>query len=306
MHVELVSEIRVRGEFGPRAAQWISGIRDLVFAGYDENQSGGLIPFDPPPSPAGYWILGRPTALRGTIHVQQRPHNSLGRGAVYSSRSWGKLINGLTETYPFRVTLVLAPVDDNGKEAGLGGAAHVGVRRDGDAPEWVRFEAALPPDIVDWNGSSRVWQELLSFTREWVTEIETCYGHITDDADFLATALERATGQYSWDTVPRCKEVLRGYSWVTVCPAELAAILGGRIGLERTGAFCMVAEGAGGAVFLQATPTFGEYGDAAMRRVFEALAPVLLPGRVEAEGGEQFGRVVTGVDAADYRIAEES
>jgi hypothetical protein len=57
---------------------------------------------------------------------------------------------------------------------------------------------------------------------------------------------------------------------------------------------------AGQSVFLQATRTFEEYDDAAMRRVFEALAPVLLQGRVSPPTGGWTGRLVTGVDAADY------
>jgi hypothetical protein len=180
------------------------------------------------------------------------------------------------------------------------------VRRDRDAPEWVRFEASVPEDIVAWRGSADVQRRWVSFVRDWAARVETCYGHITDDADSLGTALEHATGRYSWDTVPRCRQALRGYSWVTVCPAGLAARLGGAAGLAGAGAFCEVTEVAGGSVFLQATPTLEEYDQAAMRRVFEVLAPVLLTGRVSVpEGGGWIGRVVTGVDAADYQEGQD-
>lgn len=250
-------------------------------------------------------MLGRLTALKANAYIQQRPHDSLGRGATYGRRSWGKLVNGLAEAYPFRVSLVMSAVDDTGKNAGSGSSLLIGVRRDPDSPGWTRFEASLPPDIVDLS-QAPLQRELVSFVREWVAKIETCYGHITDDADSLATALERAIARYSWETLPRCREALRGYSWVTVCPAGLAARLGGCAGLDRTGAFCAVAEVAGGAVFLQATPAFEEYDDAATRRVFEALAPVLLPGRVSAPADGWAGRLVTDVDAADYQDGQES
>lgn len=306
MHLELVSELNARDEFAELAVEWISRARDLLFPGFDENLSAGLLPFTPPDPAAGYWVLGRPTALKANAYIQQRPHDSLGRGAAYSGRSWGKLVNGLAKAYPFRVSLVMSAVDDTGKNAGSGSSLLIGVRRDPDSPGWTRFEASLPPDIVDLSGSPRQ-QELVSFAREWAAKVETCYGHITDDADSLATALERATARYSWETVPRCREALRGYSWVTVCAASLAAKLGGCAGLERTGVFCTVAEVAGGSVFLQATPTFEEYDDTAMRRVFEVLAPVLLPGRVSAPaGGSWAGRLVTDVDAADYQGAQGS
>lgn len=306
MHVELASELNAPDEFAALAVEWIAGIRDLLFPGFDENVSAGFLPFSPPDPPTGYWMLGRPTALKGNAYIQRRPHDSLGRGATYSRRSWEKLANGLAEAYPFRVSLVMSAVDDTGKNAGSGSSLLIGVRRDPDSPGWVRFEASLPPDIVDLSRSS-LEQELVSFIREWAAKVETCYGHVTDDADSLATALERATARYSWETLPRCREALRGYSWVTVCSSGLAARLGGCTGLERTGAFWAVAEVAGGSVFLQATRTFEEYDDAAMRRVFEALAPVLLPGRVSAPaGGGWVGRLVTGVDAADYQGGQES
>lgn len=286
MHIELVSEITEHGEFASRALRWISQVRDMLFPEFDKEQSRGIVPFDPPVSSSGSWVIGRPTALKGAICVQQRPHNSLGRGATYSRRSWEKLESGLEETYPFRVTLLLSAMIRQGESAKLGSSVLIGVRREADSPGWVRFEASLPPEVVDWHGSPQLQRELSSFVREWVMEFETCYGHIAEDADSLGTALERSLRQYSWDTVPHCRENLRGYSWITVCPAELVVRLGGAPGLEGTGAFYEVAEAAGGSVFLQATRTFDEYGEAATRRVFRALAPILLQERSAQERTE--------------------
>lgn len=79
------------------------------------------------------------------------------------------------------------------------------------------------------------------------------------------------------------RRVLRGYSWVTVCPAELAARLGGAAALAGCGAFVRVEELPRGAVWLQATEDFAGYDEAAMRRVFEALAPVLPAGQPEPD-----------------------
>jgi hypothetical protein len=71
--------------------------------------------------------------------------------------------------------------------------------------------------------------------------------------------------------------MLRGYSWVTVCPEELAARLGGARALADTGAFFRIEELPGG-VRLQATEEFAAYDHAATERAFSALAPVLPPG----------------------------
>jgi hypothetical protein len=92
--------------------------------------------------------------------------------------------------------------------------------------------------------------------------------HITDDAYTYATALERAVtgGDYDPPLVPRCHEVLRGYSWVTICAAELAVRLGGAGALAASGAFDEVTELPGGQVFLRATPTLDEYQGEVVRR----------------------------------------
>ena len=57
-----------------------------------------------------------------------------------------------------------------------------------------------------------------------------------------------------------------------------------------------------GSAWLQATSTLEEYQGRAVRRVFEALAPVLLPGKVEQPVGRPpWEQLVMDVDAADYR-----
>ncbi|MFJ3225379.1 hypothetical protein ACIPJS_18780 [Streptomyces sp. NPDC086783] len=71
---------------------------------------------------------------------------------------------------------------------------------------------------------------------------------------------------------------LRGYSWITGVPGELAARLGRAPRLTASGAFHAVRELRGGGLLLQATRTLAGYDDGAVRRVFRALAPVLPPG----------------------------
>jgi hypothetical protein len=70
----------------------------------------------------------------------------------------------------------------------------------------------------------------------------------------------------------------------------------------RPGAFHEVRVLPNGSAWLQATSTLEGYRGRAVRRVFEALAPVLLPGKVEQPvGGPPWEQLVMGVDAADYR-----
>ena len=94
------------------------------------------------------------------------------------------------------------------------------------------------------------------------------------DTPDLEAALRRTHRKYLRES----RTHLRGYSWVTGVPSELAARLGGPRRLTATGAFHAVRELRGGGLLLQATETLAGYDDRAMREVFRALAPVLPPG----------------------------
>jgi hypothetical protein len=302
LHLEVVSQIPGNREFAELTLEWIAGARDLVFPGFDAALKDGLVPFDPPDPPGGRWMLRPPVALSARIYIQQHPDLRLGRRSKYTPRSWQRLADGLADAYPYAVSVLVGGVDELGENAGHGTSVRFTVRRQSAAPDVVRFEADIGAEFAPWRGLAGVQLDRASFIRDWTARVGACYGHVTDDANSWGTALEHKTGQPSWETVPRCRDALRGYSWVTVCPGELAGRLGGAGAIAASGAFTEVTEVAGGSVFLRATPTLDEYGDTAVRRVFEVLAPVLLPGRVEAPlPGEWIGRIVTGVDAADYQ-----
>jgi hypothetical protein len=92
------------------------------------------------------------------------------------------------------------------------------------------------------------------------------------------TDLEAGLRRSRRKSLRESRSYLRGYSWVTGVPSELAARLGGRQGLAATGAFHRVEELRSGGLLLQASETLEGYSDHAMRGVFTALAPVLPPG----------------------------
>jgi hypothetical protein len=144
-------------------------------------------------------------------------------------------------------------------------------------------------------GEGSMWRASASVGVDAPDDAESCAGLV----DFLHAALDAsnpAFGRIEWrnfneltnlDAVLRRKkrtslresrQFLRGYAWATVCPAELAARLGGAAALESSGAFHRVVPLRAGGVLLQASETLGGYTDQVMERVFEALAPVLPPG----------------------------
>lgn len=108
------------------------------------------------------------------------------------------------------------------------------------------------------------------------------------DTPDLEAALRRSHRKY----LRECRTHLRGYSWVTGVPGELAARLGGVQRLAGSGAFHTVRELRCGGMLLQATETLAGYDDRAMRGVFRALAPVLPPGIPEDDPAREHLRVV--------------
>ncbi|MET8291129.1 hypothetical protein ABZV80_38900 [Streptomyces sp. NPDC005132] len=96
------------------------------------------------------------------------------------------------------------------------------------------------------------------------------------------------------------RRFLRGYAWVTVCPAELTERLGGTAVLEDSGAFHRVLPLRAGGVLLQASATMAGYTDQVMERVFEVLAPVLPPGEPSPDPAHPYLRFVPR-DAATVR-----
>jgi hypothetical protein len=123
----------------------------------------------------------------------------------------------------------------------------------------------------------------IAFLRSFAERHVTVFGHVSPatSAPDWRTQLEEALRLRVRDTLTGWGVSARGYSWVTVLPSALASRLGGADGLRAAGAFETAAEVAGGSVWLQATSRWREYCEdrAAVDRVFEALAPVLPPGK---------------------------
>jgi hypothetical protein len=305
LHVELTAAADTADAFADMAAQWLTEARDELFgelsAGLQADQPP--VPEPDPSVPMHAPVLGPPGATFATLLVQRTP-NPVFSTPSYSGRNWQRLLTGLTRTYPYHVTLFMAPLDDTGR---LGTkettTVSMAVHRSHRSPHWVRFEATAGPD-TGWSGSAEAQHIWVDVVKSWATRLHACYGHITDDAHTFATALERAVngGDYDPPLVPRCHEVLRGYSWVTICAPELAARLGGAGALAASGAFDEVTELPGRQVFLRATPVLEEYEGEAVRRVFQVLAPVLLPGRPNPDllAGLR-ARLVMDADAAEYQ-----
>jgi hypothetical protein len=180
--------------------------------------------------------------------------------------------------------------------------AHVGVARDSSAPEWVEFTFGAPAVGTGWPESEQIQDMWAQFVKGQAARMGACAGSMTDDTPGGGeTALERALHREVRPLGGDLREVLRGYSWVTIVAPELASRLGGAGALAASGAFYEVSPLPDGSLWLRATPTINEFTGDRIRRVFEALAPVLPTGTARLEYKSERYRIVEGVDAADYR-----
>lgn len=146
-----------------------------------------------------------------------------------------------------------------------------------------------------------VQEAFVEFLSEFSERAQAAFGNAADDNDRSQTALEMVLPGSPDDGVLRSAEVLRGYSWVTVCPPAVVDRLGGYDALASTGAFLEVRRLNYGAALLRATELLEQYDDEAMRRVFRALSPALPPGKPRPlpDGGGQFPPRIVYEDASD-------
>jgi hypothetical protein len=304
---ELVTRMPSRERFAELAAAWFTQAREQLVPDFDRGlKAGPSLAFDHLEDPRA--PMGPPGGAHGILRIRSQPSVFGGSRARYTDRGWQRMLDDLAAGFPYHVELMADALDERGLAASPMRMLVVGVHRLHNDPEWASFriwaaigdagdpDAALPyPD-----GDQRRWAE---FIKQQAIRADACYAHVTDDPESGGgTGLEDATGYQPEDTVPRCREVLRGYSWVTVCAAEIAARLGGAAALAASGAFDEVTELPGGQVFLRATPLIQDYEGAALLHVFETLAPVLLPGRPHPMSpATELGRLIKDADAADYR-----
>lgn len=153
-------------------------------------------------------------------------------------------------------------------------------------------------------GLSRVLPDLVDLMRRVADVTDPTYGEIVVNAETLApaTMLDGALSRSSAESARDSRRQLRGYEWVTVCPRELAARLGGAEALRATGAFVEVVPLAHGGLLLRATAEPDAYREERLHAVHRALAPVLPSGQPRDLPGHDLSRVVP-LDARAVSLA---
>lgn len=118
----------------------------------------------------------------------------------------------------------------------------------------------------------------VEFFRSMVDSCNVDYGDMTFAHGGPGTMVENQLAVRQVDRWFRARRVLRGYSWVTVVPDEIAERLGGGETFKSSGAFWKVERLRQGGWWLQATHRFADYQQAEAERVFNVLLPVLPEG----------------------------
>jgi hypothetical protein len=298
--LELTSRADSAAEYARLARSWLTEARTELFPGLSRELPDGAVL-----RPYSHDLDATVGPPRGTwaqivVYRESTPFRDV-RSTLYAPRRWQRVLDDLPTVSPFDIRLYMSPLDKIGRLIDATEAVSTAVSRDRDDPRWVRFIMKAPASLAAWRRSARTEENWIAFLDRWAGRLDACYGHLTDDADDIqGTALEMATQWLGIDppTVPRCREVLRGYSWVTICAPELSGRLGGVPALTASGAFYHVRELPGGQVLLRATPLLEQYEGPAVERVFRTLAPVLLPGRADPERAPVGARLVIGADAA--------
>ncbi len=289
------------GQFAQAAGAWLEHASRVLGADRWERLHRSL----PLAEPAEWnHPHGEPHGVWGSVAVLRRGGQQKATGHYpYSPESFEWMLTELANR-PLSANFRLRQLDEAGVPYEGSGELAVAVAVvDEDQPEWVQLYAGstlfgaehdpMRPQV------SQRWADVL---REMAEQVDASFGHLCDDDSAEGTALDATLfrgGEV--ESMLQGRRVLRGYSWVTVCPAELARRLGGRSALAATGAFAVVDRLPHGGVWLQATPDFASYDQRAVREVFKALAPVLPAGKPERDPFDDRPRRLVWEDAADYR-----
>ncbi len=296
MYAELIAEIRSAEEFAVVSREWLTATMSEVFPALYEGLQARPVSKWPIHPARGPW--GQPGHVRGMLTIARNTPVDW-RDSLYSQRSWSRFLARLAER-PFRAGVMVNALDDQGFPLHRG-EAYVDVAHGQSAPAWTAFSFTADAEDIGWPDSRQVQDRLAEFVKGQAARVGACAGGMTDDmAPGAQTALEVAQHRGIRPRGDDLREVLRGYSWVTIVAPELAERLGGVGPLAASGAFYEVSALPNGSLWLRATPTINEFTGDRIRRVFEALAPVLLTGTTMPEFSKPY-RVVEGIDAADFR-----
>ncbi|TCC03976.1 hypothetical protein [Kribbella soli] len=271
---------------------------------------------------ARYWLEGAADLLAGDLFARHAVGDEAVTANTYVGWEAGDNVDQ-TPYSPARIAQVLDQCVDRGRPTsilvtaeeesdngfrvpgspGESFAASLRVSTSIALPGVVSFHAAATYWALDGRIPGSVQERWLNACARFCEEVPITFGAVSSDDGVGETALDMALGRSQFESVRVSRSVLRGYSWVTICPQQIVERLGGAAKLEESEAFWRIRPLTSGATWMQATEHLEEYGVDVIRRVFRSFAPVLPEGPIESTWGNDWPNLVH-ADASQYRATE--
>ncbi|MGW2831540.1 hypothetical protein [Streptomyces sp. NPDC001286] len=250
VYVEASFGSAVKVKPGASLVQWFDAIRTRLFDDLVDAEARG-----------NEGVFSRATIHQGIDDSQQDLENV--------GSNW-EIFEQYLAAFPWRAGVHYFRQNSELSELGWARALHVLT----DGSLWGVSAAVTVASPDDARSCAR----LVEFLRAALDASNPAFGRIELNSFADLTNLDAALSRRRRKSLRESRQFLRGYAWVTVCPSELSARLGGTSALEASGAFHQVIPLRAGGVLLQASETLLGYTDAVMARIFETLAPVLPQG----------------------------
>ncbi|MCO5995727.1 hypothetical protein [Actinoallomurus rhizosphaericola] len=218
------------------------------------------------------------------------------RSQPYSRANWERMLSSLSER-PFSTTLsIFRGSAKNSKFLGSLSVDHLN-----PSGKWMAFTADITARDEDLANPAycRRWVDFLAYSLNRVSPASGVVGN--DYRGYGETTLDVALNRPRRVSMREARRFLRGYGWVTICPADIVRRLNGAERLNDSDVFCRIENLPDGSAILQSTLSYDQYNDVAVRRVFEVLAPVLPSGNPSRRDAPERARLIF-EDAGRYRM----
>ncbi|WP_018684444.1 hypothetical protein [Actinokineospora enzanensis] len=244
---------------------------------------------------------GPPGTPYGRLYVTRMANGKArqSRRAV-GGKEWRKFL--AEKSVPHAALFVVDNLGDDGRFDRGGPFVHVDLETQPSEPgsgreDWVLLESMV---LEETFAEADVDGAVVGFLREFAekhapvyAEISYAVGHRTGFEHQFLRDYRLSLGQ--------AREVLRGYSWITVVSQEIGDRLGGVEALRASGAFVEVARLRNGVYWLRATETYDGYQMPEVEKVFRVLAPALPRGGPGPLDWTEPPRKIFREDASNYR-----
>jgi hypothetical protein len=218
----------------------------------------------------------RPVVSNGVVGLLRvDPRFTMGSAGIrsYTEATWQWFVEQVDAGEYFLAEIHLARLDS--RCAMIEPYVHLRIEKLPDLDGWVHVVLQTGKDWLYANSTFR--ERCVDLAFGVAGEFDATFGNWTDDIAYRSS-YEAELPTLTYLTLPKSREFLRGYSWLTVVPPEIAKRLGGAAGLEATGQFVSVRPLVNGGVGLIACERPEDFTSETAERLEQVFRSVLIPG----------------------------